>query len=56
MSRNYTVVFRHRKFLRSLFSYPRYIYCKTWEEVEKLIEENGTKYRSEIDCIGDIRI
>ena len=56
MSRNYVVVFRYRNFLRSLFSYPRFIYCETWEEVEKLIEENGAKYRSEIDCIGDIKI
>ncbi|WP_156110647.1 hypothetical protein [Cetobacterium sp. ZOR0034] len=47
MNQNYVVVFRHRNFLRSLFSY---------EEVEVLVKENGEKYRSEIDCIGDIRI
>lgn len=56
MDIKYVVVFRYRSFFKRLFSMPKYYSCRTWEEVEKLIEENGTKYRSEIDCIGDIRV
>lgn len=56
MKNKYLVILRHKNFIKRLFSFPNFIFCQNWTQVEKIINYKSKQYYIEVEFLNEINI